>query len=202
MNSFPMARVAPEKADFRPALPLGFLPDVNGTQMSKMTYSEQLKHPNWQRRRLEVLEGAGWACQNCGDKGTTLHVHHKRYIKGRSVWEYSGEELLALCEPCHAEEHLMLDELHDFLAQVDTTEALAVLRGYWQDADWFDLQIGYSGTDRMPEAWAAGFIAMLAKHLKPADMKRVAEFAVSLTAENSEERNRFASYGIEFDSLG
>lgn len=45
MNSFPMARVAPEKADFRPALPLGFLPGVNGTHMTKMSYSEQLKHP-------------------------------------------------------------------------------------------------------------------------------------------------------------
>jgi hypothetical protein len=170
--------------------------------MDKMTYGQQLKHPNWQRKRLERLSEAAFECENCGDKNTTLHVHHKRYIKGRLAWEYGSDELMVLCEPCHEEEHAMLDELRDFLAQVNTTEALAVLRGYWQDADWFDSQIGYSGTDRMPEAWAVGFIAMLAKHLKPADMKRVAECAVSFTPENSEERNRFASYEIEFDSLG
>lgn len=109
-----MARVAPEKADFRPALPLGFLPGVNGTHMGKMTYSEQLKHPFWQRKRLEVLQAAGFACEACGDSETTLNVHHKRYVKGRMVWEYSNDELQCVCQPCHQAEH----EAQDTFAKV------------------------------------------------------------------------------------
>ena len=47
------ARVAPEKAVFRPALPMSFVPGITEIQMATMTYKEQLQHPNWQRKRLE-----------------------------------------------------------------------------------------------------------------------------------------------------
>jgi hypothetical protein len=73
--------------------------------MTKMTYREQLLHPNWQRKRLEVLQAAEFKCSCCYDGESTLHVHHKRYIKGRMAWEYEGEELAALCESCHGQEH-------------------------------------------------------------------------------------------------
>lgn len=51
--------------------------------MEKMTYRQQLLHPNWQRKRLEMLSSAEYRCCNCGDGQTTLHVHHKHYVKGR-----------------------------------------------------------------------------------------------------------------------
>lgn len=70
-----------------------------------MTYAEQLKHPNWQRRRLEVLENADFSCENCGVKDKTLHVHHRRYLKGLMVWEYDDEDLACLCDGCHADLH-------------------------------------------------------------------------------------------------
>lgn len=110
------ARVAPEKAVFRPALPPHPLPGLYGAGMTKMTYGEQLKHPNWQRKRLKVLEAAGFSCSACRDKDSTLHVHHKRYIKGRLAWEYEDEELLALCESCHAEEHSASELIDEMLA--------------------------------------------------------------------------------------
>jgi hypothetical protein len=111
------ARVAPEKAVFRPALPLHFLqPEFTGEHMAtaKKTYAEQLKHPNWQRKRLEMLQRAGFKCELCEDKDSTLHVHHKRYVRGRQVWEYESSELQVLCEVCHAEHH----EMHGLLEQV------------------------------------------------------------------------------------
>lgn len=98
-------RLIPEKAVIRPALVLSFLPGLNGTDMTKMSYSDQLKHPNWQRKRLEVLESAGWCCQRCRAGEVTLHVHHRAYVKGRMAWEYEGSELEALCKDCHEGEH-------------------------------------------------------------------------------------------------
>lgn len=73
--------------------------------MSRLTYGEQLKHPNWQRRRLERLQSAGWRCAECGDADSELHVHHERYIHGRMAWEYDDELLTVLCESCHSEHH-------------------------------------------------------------------------------------------------
>lgn len=130
--TFHTARVAPEKADFRPALPLCSSPGVNGTHMGKMTYGEQLKHPNWQRKRLEVLQGAEFSCANCGDAETTLHVHHKRYVKGRMAWEYDEYELEVLCEPCHSERHEH-HELLDLLfctSGINHSQAIGLLAGY------------------------------------------------------------------------
>jgi hypothetical protein len=70
-----------------------------------MTYGEQLRHPNWQRKRLERMQAANFECENCGDKETTLNVHHKRYVRGRKVWEYENWELEVLCENCHGHKH-------------------------------------------------------------------------------------------------
>jgi hypothetical protein len=82
------------------------------------TYREQWKDPRWQKKRLEVMEAAGWECETCGDKGTTLNVHHKRYVKGRMVWEYEREELACLCEPCHETEHADRELLNRLAAEV------------------------------------------------------------------------------------
>lgn len=91
--------------------------------MGKMTYAEQLKHPNWQRKRLEVMEAAGFECQDCGDGDTTLNVHHRRYVKGRMVWEYEPHELACLCEPCHRQQHERR-ELLDLMLLADDGSAL------------------------------------------------------------------------------
>lgn len=65
------------------------------------TYAEKLQDPRWQRKRLEVLERAGWKCESCGKADAVLHVHHGRYAKGREPWEYSANQLYSLCKPCH-----------------------------------------------------------------------------------------------------
>jgi hypothetical protein len=65
------------------------------------TYSELLKDPRWQRKRLETLNAANWTCRLCGTAEKTLHVHHKRYRRGAMPWEYVSSELEVLCETCH-----------------------------------------------------------------------------------------------------
>lgn len=132
------ARVAPEKAVFRPALPPHPLPGLSGTDMTKMTYREQLLHPNWQRRRLEMLARAVWMCQRCGDTDKTLHVHHKGYVKGRMAWEYEDQELLVVCDECHAEEHRLFGEISDVLRRSwrRQEEVLDLLTGFCLLPQW------------------------------------------------------------------
>jgi hypothetical protein len=103
--------------------------------MTKMTYKEQLLHPNWQRKRLEMLERAGWKCECCDGEETTLHVHHKRYIKGRKAWEYENSELSVLCATCHQEEHTNRELLERLLSESDYGSsvvhvAIGLLGGY------------------------------------------------------------------------
>ena len=65
------------------------------------------RDPRWQRRRLEIMERDRFACRSCGDKSSTLNVHHHRYAKGRKPWEYGDHDLSTLCDACHDEqEHL------------------------------------------------------------------------------------------------
>lgn len=72
---------------------------------AKKAYSEKLKDPRWQKKRLEVLEFYGWECSLCGDTESMLHVHHRDYFKGREPWEYEVSQLEVLCKTCHSEGH-------------------------------------------------------------------------------------------------
>lgn len=90
-------------------------------------WSEQYRDPRWQRKRLEAMEAAEWKCQRCWDSEMTLNVHHKRYVKGRKVWEYTVPELAVLCEPCHSETHAELDVIKALLA--GTTVSLDTVAG-------------------------------------------------------------------------
>lgn len=69
------------------------------------TYSDKLKDPRWQKKRLEIFERDNWTCQFCGNTDKTLAVHHLEYIKGNCPWEYNNESLLTICDDCHNQEH-------------------------------------------------------------------------------------------------
>lgn len=70
-----------------------------------MSYSEQLKDPRWQKKRLEILSRDKFACIYCGDGTETLHVHHWYYVSGRDPWEYPEWSMQTLCESCHGSVH-------------------------------------------------------------------------------------------------
>lgn len=65
------------------------------------TYSEKLKDPRWQKKRLEILNRDEWECSNCCRTDVTLHVHHEYYVSGREPWDYPAESLTTLCKDCH-----------------------------------------------------------------------------------------------------
>ena len=69
--------------------------------MNSLIYSEKLQDPHWQRKRLEILSRDKFTCQLCQDTETTLHVHHKEYLKGHQPWEYPDDNFQTLCKDCH-----------------------------------------------------------------------------------------------------
>lgn len=76
--------------------------------MNKKEYSEYLKNPKWQKKRLEILSRDNFSCVVCGkgiETDTSLHVHHLSYIKGRMPWEYDNSNFVTLCEKCHSDVH-------------------------------------------------------------------------------------------------
>ena len=75
-----------------------------------MTYSEKLKDPRWQKKRLEILSRDEFTCKICGSKTTTLNIHHRHYINGREPWDYPSELLITLCEICHKKEEDVLKD--------------------------------------------------------------------------------------------
>ena len=70
----------------------------------KKTYSELLRSPMWQKKRLEIMQRDNFTCQHCGCEGRELQVHHKIYHKDAKPWEYDDSELITLCDQCHEAE--------------------------------------------------------------------------------------------------
>lgn len=67
--------------------------------MAELTYSEKLRDPRWQKKRLEVMQRDGFKCQICGSIDIELHVHHKSYKD--NPWESDASELITYCKECH-----------------------------------------------------------------------------------------------------
>ena len=74
-------------------------------------YAEWLKHPLWQRKRLEILQRDEFCCTRCNADEKTLHVHHGYYARGLKPWESEEETLYTLCEECHEREQALLDRI-------------------------------------------------------------------------------------------
>jgi len=66
-----------------------------------MPYSDLLRDPRWQKKRLEIFERDEWTCRACFDPTKTLHAHHLAYQNGKLPWDYKNDTLLTLCEECH-----------------------------------------------------------------------------------------------------
>jgi len=69
-----------------------------------MTYSEKLKDPRWQKKRLEIMGRDEFTCKICNDTNSTLHVHHISYEYGVDPWDYEDNNYKTLCFDCHKDE--------------------------------------------------------------------------------------------------
>lgn len=80
-------------------------------------YSEKLRDPRWQKKRLEVFQRDEFICQICLDSESTLNIHHKRYIPGKEPWDYDLNDLVTLCEICHGSEKEAREEAESILLE-------------------------------------------------------------------------------------
>lgn len=62
-------------------------------------YSEKLRDPRWQKKRLEVFNRDSFSCTLCGCSTVELQVHHLKYY--RNPWDVEIEHLKTLCKLCH-----------------------------------------------------------------------------------------------------
>jgi hypothetical protein len=86
--------------------------------MSKnKSYSDKLRDPRWQKKRLEILQRDDFACQFCFETKNTLAVHHLYYWPHYEPWEYENDCYLTLCEDCHKHETEWLPKACSRLAQ-------------------------------------------------------------------------------------
>lgn len=82
--------------------------------IKKSEYTQWLKDPRWQKKRLEIMQRDGFRCKKCKSDNNTLHVHHKYYIYKKNPWDYPDELLVTLCEDCHQEEEDNKYIINDF----------------------------------------------------------------------------------------
>jgi len=90
------------------------------------TYSQKLRDPRWQKKRLQVLERDRWACQRCYSKTEPLEVHHKEYGRG-DPWDVPDEWLVTLCEDCHEAVALLKKKLSYLLCSSLASPGISVV---------------------------------------------------------------------------
>lgn len=146
--------------------------------MSKPTYSEQLRDPRWQRRRLAILNRSDFSCEECGDASSTLNVHHRIYRRGAAPWEYEDDELRALCENCHQAEHQIRGALTESMARM-RLYTLSQLLGF---AEGLEARIAVFDEPRPQRRFrfrspghVRGFLEALWGYVTPETQKKVAD---------------------------
>ena len=144
---------------------------------SSKSYFEKLRDPRWQRRRLEVMQAAGFECEFCGDKDKTFNVHHKYYERGADPWDYPDAALECLCEQCHESKELqrldLLKELSDPECAVSTLCVLGYLRGMRARYSGHDLWIAVSDEEEVAGIAAAFHVFPSAVHRAMSDGNHV-----------------------------
>lgn len=104
------------------------------------TYAEKLQDPRWQKKRLQILQRDGFACQRCGSTDKTLHVHHGSYARGLDPWDYSDWSLWTLCYECHDFIGNKLAEIHEAIGMIHPSSDAALDAVYAVACDGIALQ--------------------------------------------------------------
>ena len=95
-----------------------------------MTYQEQIKHPKWQKKRLEILERDEFQCRNCQSKTKQLHVHHLGYKKNTLIWDYDNKQLITYCEKCHNNWHTEQFKINLFINKIEYVDMLILFNNF------------------------------------------------------------------------
>jgi hypothetical protein len=133
-------------------------------------YSDKLRLPQWQRKRLEIMERDGFACRSCEARDKPLNVHHLFYERARDPWDYPNQSLITYCEECHSYEHeLRVAAERDFVSAFRRIGASSFDLGAFEEALMYSL--GVAGSPTLPRQittqewfWIAQAVATLVRH--------------------------------------
>lgn len=78
-----------------------FAQQARAAQLYKMG-AKYMEQEEWQVRRVQALTRAGYKCQACSRRNTTLDVHHNSY---ENYGNERPQDLIVLCRPCHQRLH-------------------------------------------------------------------------------------------------
>lgn len=98
-----------------------------------LSYKEQLTHPNWQRKRLEIFQRDNFACTICGNTEHQLQVHHLYYLPEMLIWQYDNECYKTVCPKCHKILNKELSKISGILAfkiltlKIDTFDLIQII---------------------------------------------------------------------------
>ena len=70
-------------------------------QEARERYSAYLQSDHWFNLKTEKVLRGGQRCENCPSQ-TMLHVHHINY---RDLYDCTLDDLMVLCQSCHADFH-------------------------------------------------------------------------------------------------
>lgn len=95
-----------------------------------MTYSDKLKDPRWQKKRLEIMQRDGFQCVNCHDKEKMLNVHHIRYDK-KGIWHGDDHYKITLCESCHKLAEETKRQFEEMVSKLGVGKSYDILLALW-----------------------------------------------------------------------
>ena len=81
-----------------------------------MTYKDQIKHPKWQRKRLEIMKRDKFQCTICHCKEKQLQIHHLYYLPNTMIWDYDNECYRTVCNIHHEQLTNDLSKLSGLIA--------------------------------------------------------------------------------------
>ena len=140
----------------------------------KEFYTEAIKNPLWQKKRLQILSRDNFTCQICGHDDKTLHVHHLYYESGMNPWEYPEDAMITLCEDCHKSEHeskknilKVIDQLNHSGFTMIEIESMLEYASYmfYHKHDVLDLIGNIDGDDCEQDYWGLDFPDCICKRL-------------------------------------
>lgn len=74
------------------------------------SYADQLKDPRWFEFCKRIQNVRGSQCEQCGTE-ERLQVHHCGYRDELLAWEYQADDMMIVCDECHAQFHKFADDL-------------------------------------------------------------------------------------------
>jgi len=93
------------------------------------------RRAKWNRLRRFVYRRSGYACEKCGVTGVRLVAHHR--IPRSHGGADSPENLICLCENCHAEIHPWLNRTQKYLGRMRLQKTTQL-----EDTDYRDKRLG------------------------------------------------------------